>query len=204
MKTETLTQAISNVQKYCTSILNCESCSKYPFHNLEHTQEVVANVRHIGAQLHLSNEELLILDTAAWFHDTGFSKTYKGHEDASKELAREFLVAHTIEGNILQAILGCIEATKMPQNPQTELERVICDSDLYHIATPDFFYKKLLLRREWEVFCDIHVSDFEWHKLNLDFLKNHAFWTSYAKEHLENGKSKNLTKVEKILSYYTI
>jgi len=78
----------------------------------------------------------------------------------------------------------------------------MCDADLYHIATPEFFYKKLLLRREWEVYCDISSSDLEWHQLNLEFLKNHSFHSSYGRNVLKPQKEVNLKKVKEILSFY--
>ena len=124
---------ILNTQKYCNSLLKSEPCIKYPFHNLIHTHEVVANVRHISTQLKLTNREQLILEIAAWFHDTGFSKTYEGHEDVSKELAWEYLTTQDVDKQILQDVLGCIEATKMPQNPQNKLEK-LCAMRIYIIS----------------------------------------------------------------------
>ena len=36
-----------------------------------HTREVVALVRHIGCELNLDEHDLLLAETAAWFHDIG-------------------------------------------------------------------------------------------------------------------------------------
>jgi hypothetical protein len=47
----------------------------------------------------------------------------------------------------IDTILSCIEAIKMPQHPSNEYTEALCDADVFHIGTPDLFYKKLLLRR---------------------------------------------------------
>ena len=143
-----------------------------------------------------------LVTVAAWFHDTGFSTCYKGHEYSSQNIATKFLSEHNVSDKSIQIICECIEATKMPQSPKSLLAKVLCDADLMHLSTPEFFYRKLLLRREWEVFCDNSVSDIEWHLLNKKFLEEHNYWTDYGKSILREGKHENLKKVENIISYY--
>ncbi len=194
--------SIKPIKSFCNKLLTKGYCTELPFHNLEHTKEVVANVMHIGKAMKVSKKDLFILETAAWFHDTGFSNCYKGHEDSSQKIATAFLSKEGMSKRDIKTICSCIEATKMPQNPQSDLAKILCDADLFHIATSQFFYRKLLLRREWEIFCDINSSDLEWHKLNLAFLKNHSFHTTYGCEVLEQKKRENLKKVINILKYY--
>lgn len=193
---------IQLIQQYCTNLLTKERCVKFPFHNLEHTKEVVQNVSYLCAAMDIDKGDTEILKVAAWFHDTGFSVTYKGHEEESKKIATAFLKQQKIDKDFIDKVCNCIDATKMPQCPTTLLAEVLCDADIFHISNSHFFYRKLLLRREWEVFCDNKVTDLEWHKLNLEFLKMHHFRTVYGKEILEQGKQENIEKVERILKYY--
>lgn len=193
---------IAQVKKYCTSILSTEEIQKLPFHNLLHTKEVVQNVTYLCAAMDIDKGDTEILKVAAWFHDTGFSVTYKGHEEESKKIATAFLKQQKVDKAFIDKVCSCIDATKMPQCPTTPLAEVLCDADIFHISNSHFFYRKLLLRREWEVFCDVKSTDLEWHKLNLEFLKKHHFRTVYGKEILEQGKQENIEKVERILKYY--
>lgn len=193
---------ISSVAAYCTDLLTTSKCRKLPFHNLQHTKEVVQNVKYLCAAMDINEQSTDILLVAAWFHDTGFSKTYKGHEDESKTIATNFLKQENIDTDFINKVLNCIEATKMPQCPTTALAEVLCDADIFHISNSHFFYRKLLLRREWEIFCDDKVTDLEWHKLNLEFLKKHHFRTVYGEDILEQGKQENIDKVELILTSY--
>lgn len=189
--------------QFCTELLEKSKCRLYAFHNLKHTKEVVENVKEISKWQKVSDSLIETIQIAAWFHDTGFSVTYKGHEDASKKIATDFLEKHYFDHEKIEIICNLIEATKMPQNPMNKYEQIICDADLLHISTPNFFYKKLLLRREWEMFCDIKMSDIEWHKTNAKFLETHYFKTDYGKNLLESRKHGNLKKINEILKYYT-
>lgn len=194
--------SIKLVQQHCTSLLTQGCCSELPFHNLHHTKEVVQNVKYLCAAMDINDEDTQILIVAAWFHDTGFSVTYKGHEDESKRIATAYLKEQNTNQDFIDKVCNCIDATKMPQCPTTPLAEVLCDADIFHISNEHFFYRKLLLRREWEVFCDNKVSDLEWHQLNLEFLRKHHFRSIYGKEILEKGKQENMEKVEQILRYY--
>ena len=150
----------------------------------------------------ISEQDTEVLIIAAWFHDTGFSVTYKGHEDESKRIATAYLKLQKANQDIIDKVCNCIDATKMPQCPTTKLAEILCDADIFHISNEHFFYRKLLLRREWEVFCNNKVTDLEWHKLNLDFLQKHHFRTFYGKKILEQGKHENMSKVKRILKYH--
>jgi len=196
------TTMIKNVAAYCTDLLTSSKCATLPFHNLQHTKEVVQNVKYLCAAMDVNEEVTGILVIAAWFHDTGFSVTYKGHEDESKVIASRFLKEQEMGTGFIDKVCNCIDATKMPQCPTTEIAEILCDADIFHISNSHFFYRKLLLRREWEVFCDSKVTDLEWHKLNLEFLKKHHFRTVYGKDILEQGKQENIEKVVQILRYY--
>ena len=96
-------------------------------------------------------------------------------------------------------VLSCIDATKMPQNPHDIYAEVICDADLFHLGTTNFRHRNLLLRKEWELFCDIKISDGEWQSRNIEFLEGHRFKTAYGKEVLEQGKQENLNKLKLLI-----
>ncbi len=193
---------IEKTEQYCTKLLSTSKCKELPFHNLQHTLEVVQKVKHITAAMNINNKDTKLLVVAAWFHDTGFSKTYQNHEDQSKGIAREFLSELGVDTLSIEKICNYIEATKMPQNPTNKLAEILCDADIFHISNSHFYFRKLLLKREWEVFCDLHVTDKEWHELNLDFLENFNFRSSYGKKYLEIGKQENVERVKNILLYY--
>jgi len=194
---------ISLAEKYCLKILTTTRCSQLPFHNIKHTMEVVANIQVIGENLKMSKAELEPIKIAGWFHDVGFCETYKGHEDVSIIMAREFLLKHCYDFDLTEMVVSCILATKMPQNPTNKYAEIISDADIFHIGTDAFFYRKLLLRREWELEFNKTSTDLEWHLLNLKFLQGHKFFTSYGKSILMQGQNKNEERVKNLISLYS-
>lgn len=193
---------IENVKEYCTELLEKEPCKRLPFHNLIHTEEVVENIRLIAFQSGITLVEQEPLIIAGWFHDTGHSICYKGHEAESVKIAQDFLRKAKYPSEKIEVVLSCIKATEMPQNPQTELDKIICDADIMHLSTEHFFYRKLLLRREWELVLNKRYTDKEWHELNLAFLENQGFHTKYGKQILSEGVERNKAKVLNLLRTY--
>lgn len=118
---ETLQYYLNPAQEYCTNILTKGNCVSLPFHNLEHTKEVVQNVTFLCDAMNINKQDTEILQVAAWFHDTGFSKTYKGHEEESKKIATTFLIERKVNKGFIDKVCSCIDATKMPQCPTTAL-----------------------------------------------------------------------------------
>ncbi len=82
---------IENIRKHCFDILQNGKCKDLPYHNLGHTQEVIDKVYLISNAVGIQPKEAGLIAIAACFHDTGFSKTYDGHEEASKKLAEQYL-----------------------------------------------------------------------------------------------------------------
>ena len=185
--------------RYCSDILYNDKCKNLPFHNFAHTQEVVDNVLLISDAIGIQPKETESIAIAACFHDTGFSETYEGHEEVSKRFATQYLTKAGCSQTEIEMIRSCIDATKMPQNPNDIYAEVLCDADLFHLGTTNFLYRNLLLRKEWELFCDIVMTDSEWQLLNIKFLEEHRFKTAYGMEVLEKGKQENLNKLKQLI-----
>jgi predicted metal-dependent HD superfamily phosphohydrolase len=88
----------------------------------------------IGAACRLSAEELEGVILAAWFHDAGYVEAIEGHEEKSVEIATSFLRENGYPQEKIARVAACIRATKMPQNPKTLMEQVLCDADISHLA----------------------------------------------------------------------
>ncbi|MRX62877.1 HD domain-containing protein [Maribacter sp. RZ05] len=190
---------IKSITKYCSDILHSDKCKNLPFHNFAHTQEVVDNVFLISNAIGIRPKEADLIAIAACFHDTGFSETYEGHEEVSKRLAAQYLSKTNCSQNKIERVLSCIDATKMPQNPTDIYAKILCDADLFHLGTTNYMYRNMLLRKEWELFCDNVMTDGEWQLLNIKFLEEHRFKTTYGKEVLEKGKQENLIKLKQLI-----
>jgi len=167
------------------------------FHTFQHTQEVVAACEVIADSYQLPEDDRLALLLAAWFHDTGYSSgRAKDHEAISIQIATDFLNTHAVTEELKNKILNCIKATRMPQNPMTTIERILCDADLFHLGTDDFKEKNRLLREELIEFGGEDISKKEWRKKNIEFLEKHQYFTNYGREKLQPVKEKYLAELK--------
>ena len=78
--------------------------------------------------------------------------------------------------------MACIETTRLPQTPTTLPASIICDADLSHLGTQDFWLKSKLLRQEINDTHDTKVSKKEWRKINIRFLEGHKYFTDYGRQ----------------------
>jgi len=192
------TDLLIKSKEYVESFLKKNLSSGIFYHDLEHTREVVKAAHEIGRASGLTDDQLEVVLIAAWFHDTGYYKGKRDHERESKEIVEEFLRDHGINEKRIAEVGGCIISTKIPQRPTNLMEEVLCDADLYHLSTSEFFQKSELLRKEFSLTGNDEIKDKEWLKTNIKFLKKHNFFTDYAKEHLLPHKKKNLKKLKSI------
>ncbi|MEI2757133.1 MAG: HD domain-containing protein [Chitinophagaceae bacterium] len=59
------------------------------YHNAAHTKKVIAAATHIAATEGVTGDDLILLQTAALFHDAGFLQQADGHEEISCIWARK-------------------------------------------------------------------------------------------------------------------
>lgn len=189
-------QLIQNAQALVTDLLQNKLSKSIKFHTLLHTQEVVSACQTLADYYKLGDDDRFALVLAAWFHDTGYtSGDATGHEDRSIELATEFMNQNGINEETRQKVIGCINATRLPQSPTSQIEQMICDADLFHLGTDSFDEKNKLLRRELIEFGNNDLSKKDWRKINVRFLERHQYFTSYGKEKLQPAKQKHLDEL---------
>lgn len=165
------------------------------YHNLTHTEKVVARCTEIAAEYTLTPQEKFILLSAAWLHDTGhLMEIGCGHEAKSVEIMRAFFQKNGIEKALTDQVAGCIMATAMPQQPKTLLEQILCDADVYNLGTDEFKQTDVLVKAEIEQTLKTRCCN--WDMSTLNFLKSHIFFTDYCNRKLKAGKEKNVHLVE--------
>jgi predicted metal-dependent HD superfamily phosphohydrolase len=193
---ENSTGLLQEAQAHVTDLLTSKLNKTIVFHTLQHTQEVVAACEKIADHYQLPEADRLPLMLAAWFHDTGYTSGYaRDHESVSLQIADEFLSSRNAGDELKKQVAGCINATRMPQNPTTTIERIICDADLHHLGTNDYPEKNKLLRQEFRDFGGIDMSKKDWRKSNIEFLQAHQYFTTYGREKLQPVKDIHLLEL---------
>ena len=188
-------QIVAEAAAFVADLFEKQLKKEFYYHDFFHTFSVVNAAGILSDANAISSPEKRILLIAAWFHDTGYIKNMDAHEKQSAANAEEFLKDRNIDEAEIDLVKACIMATQFPQQPQTILERIICDADMIHVCESNFMERSILLRKEWAATQGKNFTDKEWYQVNIDFLHNHSFHTKYAAEQFEKAKAKNLKKV---------
>ncbi len=165
------------------------------YHNLKHTVDVYTQVELIGRSENVTKEELLLLRTAALFHDAGHLIDYDTHEEMAVKLAREVLPQYQYNDHQINIVSQLIMATKMPPKPKNLLEEIMCDADLDYLGRPDFIPVSNNLYRELHEHGKIGTQR-EWNELQIKFIDKHFYFTKTARKLRNVNKQSQLEKLK--------
>ncbi len=181
--------------------LNEELASNLYYHGFHHTVDVLNACIMIAEIEDVRDDELTLLKTGALFHDCGFLKTYKNHEEMSCDIARKSLPEFGYSPEQIEVVCGLIMATKIPQTPKTMLEQILCDADLDYLGREDFEFIASSLFREMTE-NNLIENEQDWNRLQVKFLNNHKYFTFFSKRLREDPKQRHLASIQKIVDTY--
>lgn len=186
-------EALKEVPAFVASLFTEDKTNTLCYHTLEHTKDVVAHVQEIAAAEGMSAEDKEILTIAAWFHDVGhLNGGLELHEERSVDELKTFLAQKGIHDEAYEnAIAKCILATKVPQHPETKLEEVICDADVYHFGTRQFRKTNRLVKEEM-ISRGYKGLTKNWNEHSLAMLQQQRYFTQYCADNLNAGKEENI------------
>ena len=170
------------------------------YHNYKHTIDVINQAELIGLGEEVSEEEILLLKTAALFHDAGHTIQYENHEYYGCQLAKEYLPKFNYTQEQINKICQIILATKLPPKPKNLLEKIICDADLDYLGRQDFIPISNTLFEELKALGKIKSLN-EWNKLQVKFLTSHQYFTKTANKLREINKEKQIERIKKLIKW---
>jgi len=188
--------SIRKLKTFILHKLQSEIPQTLSYHGVHHTIDVLSVCNRYIKRLRMSKRDALLLRTAALLHDTGFIWTYTNHEERGVGYAREILPEWGYQDSEIERISNMIMATKIPQEPQNLLEKILCDADLDYLGTVRFYTIGETLYRELLTFNVIEDEE-SWDRVQINFMSNHHYHTDYAKKHLEPIKRKHLSDLIK-------
>lgn len=173
---------------------------KLKYHSAWHTfNDVLPAVERYAKKYDLSNEENILLKTAAIFHDAGYLKKYNDNEPIAASLAVTELPKYNYSSAQVMVVKQLILVTAMPQDPKTLLEEIICDSDLDSLGRDDFFELSMNLLTELRNF-GYKITKQEWLCKQHEFLNKHTYFTDSAKILRNKGKMKNINLIMSLVN----
>jgi uncharacterized protein len=185
-------------REYVLKRLEKELPKNLYYHGIHHTLDVCRAAEELALGEQVKEKDLVLLRTAAMYHDIGFVVRYRNNEEVASQIASETLPGFNYMPDDIETICHIILATRVPQHPQTHLEQIMCDADLDYLGRLDFFDISQTLKREWMEF-GIISSDEEWNQKQVHFFQQHHYFTKTAKEKREVQKHKHLMALQQLL-----
>jgi hypothetical protein len=87
-----------------------------------------------------------------------------------------------------------IMATKIPQTPHTQLEKILCDADLDYLGRDDFYETGKRLYQELSSRGYVETER-EWNLIQKTFLEGHRYHTSFARKNREALKQQHVQEI---------
>jgi predicted metal-dependent HD superfamily phosphohydrolase len=188
---------LKHAEDYVSSLYESDHNHNLVYHSIQHTRKVVDHVNEIAAHYELQEKDIIVLNLAAWFHDTGhLYEDPANHEEKSVKLVRDWIETKDIYAALAEQIEEAILATRIDSEPSNQLEQIIKDADTYHFGTKEFKDFDKLMRKEMKL-RNLDTILMDWEKNTLALLEQHQFYTDYCKNLLEDRKRKNMGKLKK-------
>ena len=192
-----LRQLLSAAEAHVRAYIGREVGAEYVYHDLTHTLLVVEAARQLGPLEGIGQEDQQLLELAAWFHDTGYARGLEGHELRSCINAKAFLRPRGLNDEQLDRICNAIAATRMPQRPDTFLGQLLCDADMSHLGTKEYWQQCNRVRQELLLTRGIGLEEPEWVDFEISFLNKHRYFTGAATDLFGKKKRKHLKQLRK-------
>lgn len=190
---------LEGAKKYILEKLQKELNPDLKYHGLSHTIDVFNSATVIAAMENINGKDLLLIQTAALYHDSGFIIKYKGHEEISVMIAQDVLPKYGYQPHDIDVISQMIMSTRIPQTPCSLLDEILSDADLDYMGRDDFFMNAMRLKHEWMEYGIITTLK-DWYFIQNDFLSKHTFFTNSAKKLRQEKKMLHLSQIKELLS----
>ena len=164
------------------------------YHGMDHTLDVLNVCEQYIKRLKLNEEERYLLRMGAIVHDMGFLKGPANHEAVGSEMAAEIMTDLGMPENYIEEVKGLVMATKIPQTPLNDLQKIICDADLDYLGRSDYPEISSRLYQELK-YMKVLETEEQWKNLQINFLKAHHFQTPFAVKNREPKKQEWLKKL---------
>ncbi len=187
-----------DLEEYILNKLETELLDELHYHNKAHTQDVLTQIEIIARGENVTDEDLLLLKTAALLHDVGFIFEYENHEENSITFAKEILPKYNYKDYQVQQVVELIDVTRVGKKPRNFMEKIMKDADLDYLGRADFIPVSESLYRELNVYNGKMDLD-EWNKKQYEFISTHTYYTNTARNLRQVNKERQLQKLKELI-----
>lgn len=164
-------------KKYIINRLETELKPNLYYHGIHHTMDVYEVSIKIAEIENIAQEEKILINTAALFHDAGFIFQYEHNEIIAVKMIREILPKFGYNDGQIKTIGDIILTTRVKARPITLLQKIMSDSDYDYLGRNDVGKIATTLYKELAAY-GYDFSEKEWNEMQIKFLKKHEYHTS--------------------------
>jgi uncharacterized protein len=165
-----------NAKKYILELLDNELSDNLYYHGIHHTVDVYDASIKIGELENLSQEEKLVVNTAALYHDAGFVYQYEHNEVLAVKMIEEVLPSFGYNDKQIKTIGDIILTTRIKARPISLLQKIMSDADYDYLGRHDVASIAVTLHKELAEY-GFPFSENEWNEMQIKFLKKHEYHT---------------------------
>ena len=164
------------------------------YHSLSHTIDVANVCEEYIKYYKIDKAHAKLIRIAAIGHDFGYIISPVDHEERSIKTLSQIL-PEILNKQEIELVNGMIRATKVPQEPKTFYDKIVADADLDYLGRSDYDKLSASLLKEFQYYNIANTQE-EWFDLQINFLKNHKFHTSFAQEFRKPLKLQKLQELK--------
>lgn len=191
-------QGYLRLRKHIIDGLKEQLSDQLTYHGVHHTLDVLRVTNNYIRRSKIKGKKAKLLRIGALIHDFGFTQTYKDHEAKGCEIAEEIMPEYGFSKKDIEIVQGMVMATKVPQSPKNELEKIICDADLDYLGRWDFDPISSSLFQELQNFNILSDLN-EWNKIQVSFLEGHTYHTAFARKNRQPVKELRIAAIKKMI-----
>lgn len=163
-------------KNYILERLEKELSPNLYYHGIHHTLDVYEASIKISELEDLSQEEKILVNTAALYHDSGFLFKYEHNEELAVELVGEMLPQFGYNKEQVEIICRIILTTRVKSRPHTLLEKIMCDADYDYLGRNEVKQIAASLYKELKEY-GFQANEKEWNDIQIKFLNKHEYYT---------------------------
>jgi adenylate cyclase len=184
-----------DLEDFIIEKLNTELPKNMYFHNSAYTRDVSSVAELIGRAEEVSQEELLLLRTAALFLNTGFINVYDNYENESARFALEILPKFKYSQDQIEAVCSLILSIRFTDVPKNKSESILLDACYNYLGRVDYLNNSLTLYKEVKERVP-SLSEKEWLYHDLRLVEHYLFLTGTAKTLREVSAEVQMQKIK--------
>ncbi len=187
-----------DIQDYVIEMLERDLPKHLSHRIIKHTIDVTIGVEIIGSGENVSDEEMLLLKTAAIFHDSGFIHGHYMHEAKGCEIAQKILAEYGYSTEQITIINQLISVTNPLTNPTTILQKIIHDANLDYYGRKDFINTVDAIYNELK-HENLVGSQKDWYHTMINAVSTHDFYTQSAQNMRQISKQQQIDKLKALI-----